>query len=151
MRSNFENFGTYICCDACMRETNDHLWVYLAITIKNELGESHPVIECLALGERKDVYAYMFKNLFAFCPNVSPSDVMVVSADGFLDSNFVQNFFPKAKFIADRYHLLEAVKTRVGISMWNKYGDSTKRMIYAKNDQSFDFYLNDLIQLAGED
>jgi hypothetical protein len=148
MRSHFENFGTYICCDACMRETNDHLWVYLAITIKNELGESHPVTECLALGERKDVYAYMFENLFRFCPNMSPSDVMYVSSDGFLDSDFIQNFFPKAKFIADRYHLLLAIKERVGMSLWNKYSDSTKHMIHAKDEQSFDFYLNDLIQNA---
>jgi len=147
MRGNYENFGHYISLDAMRRELNEKNWSYLAATVKNDVNESQVCIECLAIGERKDAYRFMLSELIQFSPGMSPSDVFVVSSDGFLDQLFVNEFYPNASFILDRYHLIEAVKKEVTLVKWRNYEPLFYSMINAKNDTEFDRALHEVQQL----
>lgn len=151
MRSSMEKFGNYIAMDAMRRELNDLHWCYMAVTILNDCNESQVVIECLAVGERHDVYKFMLESLIRFTPSLNVNHVKICSSDAFLDEVFIKEFFPSSRFIRDRYHLIESVKNRVGLSKWQAFESLFHAMVHAKDERSFNAAHNDLVQVCGTD
>ena len=144
-----ERYGHYIAMDGMKRELNARNWCYLAVNVLNDCHETQVVIEALAIGERLEVYKFILNSLIRFTPTVSVNDIKICSSDAFLDLIFVRQFFPRCHFILDRYHLLENVKTRVGLSNWSKYEYHVKRWIHAKDEASFNKALQDIVAVCG--
>jgi len=62
----------------------------------------------------------------------------------------VTSFFPKAHFVRDRYHVVEAFKTKITISRWPKFQDDVMSMIQAESEEKFDHALQNLITTCGD-
>ena len=151
MRGNYELYGHYLSLDAMRRELNTHHWCYVAGTVRNDMNESQVCIECLAIGERKDTYRFMLNSLIEFSPGLNPTDVFVVTSDAFLDQGFINEFYPTANFLIDRYHLIEAIKKEVTLTRWNKYQPLIYEMINAKSSATFDVALESIQLLHAGD
>ena len=89
----------------------------------------------------------MIEALIRFSPSMSSSDVHIVSSDAFLDEKFIQQFFPRANFVLDRYHLVEAIKTRVGLAKWSHFEESTYAMLNADSESKFNAAIASLVAI----
>ena len=106
MRSNLEQFGTYISLDAMKRKTNVHLWAYFGVVVKNEF--SRPVVCCEALmfGKTRAAYTFLIQSMLSMCPTRKGSHIMTVFADKFITEDMLKDFgLPCAKLVWDQYHL----------------------------------------------
>ena len=148
MRGNFERFGNYLSVDTMHRDLNKDGWVYLAGTILNELNESQVCIECIALGERQEVYDFMLEHLIKFSPGMPIENVHCVSSDAFLGKAYFKKFFPEAKYIRDRYHLLENIKKNVTLHRWQKFKAPVMELLNSKSERQFNSYFNEVLRLC---
>ena len=150
MRSSMERYGHYLALDGMKRELNDRHWCYFAVSILNDVHESQVVIECLAVGERLDVYKFMLDALIRFTA-MNVNKTKICASDAFLDDDFIKHFFPRSNYIRDRYHLVENVKTKVGLRNWYKYESLFYAMVKAKDEASFNTALRIFLEMCGAD
>jgi len=110
MRDNFERFGGYLCLDVMKRGINKLLWPYLAVSMYNDLEQVCVGCEAIVCSERTEAYEFVVKFMCKNSPGRPTEDVYVVAGDGFFNQAMIETFgLPKAKFIADYYHLFDTV------------------------------------------
>lgn len=110
MRSNFERFGSYVSLDAMKRGLHKLNWPYIAITMLNDLKKVCVGCESIMVGEQDEAYEFVVKSTCEMAPLRSLHDIYVVAGDGFFSQGLLQKWgLTKAKFIADYYHLFDAV------------------------------------------
>ena len=110
MRDNFERFGGFICLDVMKRGINKLLWPYLAVAMYNDLEQVCVGCEAIVCSERAEAYEFVVKFMCSNSPGRPTEDVYVVAGDGFFNQAMIETFgLPKAKFVADYYHLFDTV------------------------------------------
>ena len=140
MRKNFELFGGYICLDMMKRGINKLLWPYTAVAMYDEERRVCLACEGFLCGERFDMYQFACQFLSDNSPNRTLSQVHLVAGDGFFDQNMIVKFgFVNAKYVSDRWHLLESgLLKKFGKSCHDLLRSHLMRMIMATSEQIFE-------------
>ena len=74
----------------------------------HEDGSMCLACEALSCSESYGAYKFMSSSMYSMCPGASPTDVLVVSADGRLNFDFVANELRmvNTNIIEDRWHFI---------------------------------------------
>ena len=141
MRDNFERFGGYLSMDAMLMPINEMEWLYMSISMYNELNSVCVACEGIVCGERLEAYKAMIDFVIQNNTKRTRSDIDVVASDGILDQEKVTNNLqlPNAIFMADVYHLLDSVSPkRFVVECFNLLQSNIKQMIYSNTKQGFE-------------
>jgi hypothetical protein len=140
MRRNFELFGGYICLDMMKRGINKLLWPYTAIAMYDEDRRVCLACEGFLCGERFDMYQFTSQFLAENSAKRTLSQVHLVAGDGFFDQNMIVKFgFINAKYVSDRWHLLESgLLKQFGKSCHDLLRSHLLRMMMATSNQIFE-------------
>ena len=68
MRDNFEQFGGFISLDTTKRAINKWLWLYMSVTMYNEMRMLCLGCEAITCGERVGAYEFMCQFLIKNSP-----------------------------------------------------------------------------------
>jgi hypothetical protein len=140
MRKNFELFGGYICLDMMKRGINKLLWPYTAVAMYDEDRRVCLACEGFLCGERFDMYQFTCQFLSENSTIRTLSQVHLVAGDGFFDQSMIVKFgFVNAKYVSDRWHLLESgLLKKFGKACHDLLRSHLMRMITATSEQIFD-------------
>ena len=109
MRRNFELFGSSICLDMMKRGINTLLWPYTAVVMHDEANHICVACEGIVCDERFNMYKTQTSYLARYAPGLPLQTVNVVAGDVLFDKNIIEEMgFPNARFIMDKFHLLDS-------------------------------------------
>ena len=140
MRDNFKSFGGYTSIDAMMRPINDIKWLYVSISMFNELNSVCVACEGIVCGERVEAYNAMLQFVLDNTTKRSRHEINVVAADGVLNQEKVTDTlgFPNAVCMADVYHILDSVLPKqFGSDYFNLIQSNIKQIIFSKTKEGF--------------
>ncbi len=109
MRKNFELFGSYISLDFMKRTLNLLLWPYVSIAMYHSVRQICVGCKGILCWEKKPMYEFLCDFLRKNAPGRSFESMKVVASNGFFNQEIIFELgFTNAKFIYDRWHLLDS-------------------------------------------
>ena len=140
MRANLINYGHFVSFDVMHHEFNEFHWPYCGVALIREDGSMCLACEALSCSESYGAYKFVSSSMYSMCPGASPTDVLVVSADGRLNSDFVANELGmvNANFIEDRWHLINKKIPKIfGTVVHSRISEYMNGMVRAKSEEDF--------------
>ena len=153
MRGNVYRYIENMSLDMRHAETNDLLWPYMSVVLRDEYCKIAIGCEGFCISETLATYKFLLKSMFEMASFASRSDVLIVNADSFLNQKQVVDDLelPNAHFIQDSWHLRNGYFRKNFRNAYDDHKESFDGLLNATTEAAYSSYSTEILDILRND